>query len=533
MHIDTRDNYIKITAAAIFLFSFLLLFLTTNDIGITCDEAWINDSAAHSFAQWMSLSLKTILKGNFSTFRSKETIEKFFGGHFHYHPPFGRIMHSFSLILFGNLVGDIKALRISPEMMFSIVCVLVFLITLSLSDYISAITASVCLLFMPRMFGHGHIFALDMPITFMWLLTIFFFIKSDEKRIYKVLFVVFLGLSFATKAHSLLIPLSILLWIIIFPSKKKFQLLTIGTLLGVIIFYIANPWLWVNLNSHIEEFISGMSSHTSDFVVKTYYLGRKYDSNAVPWHYPFVLSFFTIPAPILLFTIVGIISALKILINRLKNLFKTKSFTATEKLNIFIFINAFILFPVISLGFAPAYDGTRLFLPAFPFLAILSGTGFYKFINLIFTEGRKLGKWILASLIIASSAISLFDAHPFELSYYNIFSGGIKGAQRIGLETTYWGDAFNNDVISFMNERLRGKRINGRALFNSILFDYYHQYGILSNDIVYDALNYDYLLINRREGLLNDEDFFYIEEIKPLFSNKYKGTALFSIYKNK
>ncbi len=521
-----------LVAVFIALFAFLLLYSTTSDIGITCDEAWINDSAAHSFAQWMSMTAKDIIRGDFTTFRSKESIEKYFGGHFHYHPPFGRMMHALSLIFFGNIAGEIKALRISPEIMFSIICALVFLITLRFTDYISAFTASLGLLFMPRMFGHGHIFALDIPVTFMWTLTVFFFLKCDEKPIYKYLFALSLGLSFCTKAQSALIPVAIFLWLILFPDKKKFSILTFGTMGAIAVFYFTNPWLWVDFTSHFTEFISGMSTHTEDFVVRTYYLGKKFNSNALPWHYPFLLSFFTIPAPYILLIVISVTAIAINLFNRLKEVFAKSVNISNEKYAIFILINALIPLIVVSSGIAPSYDGERLFLPAFPFLAILSGFGFMKIKMLCFRGKSAAGAYILSSLLILSSAISLYGIHPYELSYFNIYAGGLKGAKKIGMETTYWGDAFNKNTLGFINNNLRSKKIAGRALFNTILFDYYYDYGILSNDVIYDEDDYDYIIINHREGLLGEEEEFYTEQMIPVFSNNHNGVPLLSIYKS-
>lgn len=521
-----------ITAFAIFFFSIFLLYCTTDGIGITCDEAWINDSAAHSFAEWMNLSVNGIIRGDFTNFRSKETIEKYFGGHFHYHPPFGRMMHALSLMLFGNLTGEIKALRISPEIMFSLTCALVFLITLRFCDYTSSVVASLGLLFMPRMFGHAHLFTLDMPITFMWVATVFFFIKSEDSRIYKVLFTISLGLSFCTKANSALIPASILIWLFFFPSVKRFSLLISGTIGAMAVFFFTNPWFWVNSNSHFQEYFLGMASHSEDFVVQTFYLGAKYDSNALPCHYPFLITFFTIPAPFIFLLMIGIAVSLKTLLNRIKNCFSSNNGCRKNKFALFFLINAFIPVMAVSAGFVPSYDGERLFLPAFPFFAILSGLGFYKIKELCFKKSSSLSSSLLGIVLVISSAFSLYSIHPFELSYYNIFSGGLKGAKAIGLESTYWGDAFNRNALSFMNKNLKGENISGRACFNAILFDYYHKYGLLSEDILYTEDDFHYLMINHREGLLKDEDLFYIEQVKPVFSNHNDGITLLSIYKN-
>jgi hypothetical protein len=37
--------------------------------------------------------------------------------------------------------------------------------------------------------------------------------------------------------------------------------------------------------------------------------------------------------------------------------------------------------------------------------------------------------------------------HPFGLSYYNALVGGLPGAERLGLELTYWGDAVDGVLL--------------------------------------------------------------------------------------
>ena len=37
--------------------------------------------------------------------------------------------------------------------------------------------------------------------------------------------------------------------------------------------------------------------------------------------------------------------------------------------------------------------------------------------------------------------------HPFGLSYYNAVAGGLSGAERLGLELTYWGDPVDRMLL--------------------------------------------------------------------------------------
>jgi hypothetical protein len=43
--------------------------------------------------------------------------------------------------------------------------------------------------------------------------------------------------------------------------------------------------------------------------------------------------------------------------------------------------------------------------------------------------------------------------HPFGLSYYNLLAGGLPGAERLGLELTYWGDAVDRVLLDELARR--------------------------------------------------------------------------------
>jgi len=43
--------------------------------------------------------------------------------------------------------------------------------------------------------------------------------------------------------------------------------------------------------------------------------------------------------------------------------------------------------------------------------------------------------------------MGLVWTHPYQLSYYNAFVGGLTGAARLGFETTYWGDTLSRSML--------------------------------------------------------------------------------------
>ena len=55
-------------------------------------------------------------------------------------------------------------------------------------------------------------------------------------------------------------------------------------------------------------------------------------------------------------------------------------------------------------------------------------------------------------LLSAIQLIPLLVFQPFYLSYYNLAAGSLPGANRLGLETTYWCEAIDHQVIGHVNE---------------------------------------------------------------------------------
>jgi hypothetical protein len=54
---------------------------------------------------------------------------------------------------------------------------------------------------------------------------------------------------------------------------------------------------------------------------------------------------------------------------------------------------------------------------------------------------------VLIALTLLVQSYGVVAYRPCYLSYYNLFVGGLGGANRIGLEPTYWSDSFTRDFL--------------------------------------------------------------------------------------
>jgi hypothetical protein len=92
----------------------------------------------------------------------------------------------------------------------------------------------------------------------------------------------------------------------------------------------------------------------------------------------------------------------------------------------------------------PVYDGERLFLHVFPAWALLIGHGSGWLWDRQITS--RTGRAVLGGFLIIQIYGTL-ALHPFGLSYYSALIGGLRGAERAGLELTYWNDPVDQVLL--------------------------------------------------------------------------------------
>jgi hypothetical protein len=95
------------------------------------------------------------------------------------------------------------------------------------------------------------------------------------------------------------------------------------------------------------------------------------------------------------------------------------------------------------------YDQDRLFLFAFPLLSTLAGFGF----AIIFSRFPETAANAAMLGFALWSAVPTVVYHPFQLSYYNEAIGGLRGAEKLGLEATDWGDTLDPSLFDAFSEK--------------------------------------------------------------------------------
>jgi hypothetical protein len=117
--------------------------------------------------------------------------------------------------------------------------------------------------------------------------------------------------------------------------------------------------------------------------------------------------------------------------------------------------------------------GIRHFLPAYPFLLMLSGA----LLAAIYKHAHKAGLFAAAA-VIGIMAIEAFATFPYYISYMNQFKGQNPGWLYLSDSNVEWGDAVP-ELVSYLKARGVGK-ISGALLGGNLTL---HLYGIEFMDL--------------------------------------------------
>jgi 4-amino-4-deoxy-L-arabinose transferase-like glycosyltransferase len=420
-------------AAALGGFAGLAVLATLGDPGLTTDEP-LDIRPGRRYVD-------TLLKKG-TGFFDRATIDAVFRDNAE-HPPLGRWLlglasklgQPFEIMILGPDPLDVYWLsaRLAPAACFAILVGLITHTTARRHGSASGVGAGVALLLMPRVFAHAHFGALDTFITLFWVAALL----SADRALTSPRPVIAMagagavwGLALLTKIHAWFLVPVILIWTIVRLGAKGRSALAFALWLvvGLAVFLAGWPWLWPDLVGRLATYLGTGVGRTS---IQVLYFGQVYADRDVPWHYPWFYFAATVPIGLHTLGIAGVIRSLRE---------RSDRFPA-------LVIGSMGLFLVLFSTRIPVYDGERLFLMVFPLWAVLIGRGFGWFWER--TGQGRAGKFALAGLLLLQG-FGVVMYHPFGLSYYNALVGGIAGAERLGLELTFWGDAVDRQLLDHL-----------------------------------------------------------------------------------
>ncbi len=524
-HAPHEIKHNGLIAFFLFVLTLVLLVQTLDHPGVTIDEPYVNRKAGKAFIKFIEVAIEDIANGNWDHFTSRKVIEKYYTNKTAYHPPVARTLFGITLKLFKDSLGEIKALRLGTALLFSISIAFLYLLVSEFYGIIPGMMASLGLLLIPPAFGHAHLAALDSPIASMWMITAVCFVKGLNSRAWAIGFAVAAGLTMNTKVHGFAAPVPMFLWAMFYFRKKAAANIWACVLITPFVLWLSNPLYWHAPLHSIPDFLEDMMSKGSYEKIPTTFMGEKYAYSPPKYYAPFML-LITTPPMILILSLFGMWSAGKYIFKR--DIQKPLG----GKLEVFFLFNMMTALGLTMFKNIPIYDGVRLFLTAFSFIAALAGTGLFYFCQRFKERRKRFARMVgIAAVALLLSAVSIIRIHPFEMSYFNFYIGGLPGAKSLDMEPTYWNDAFTLDTVKLMNEKYPGMVFSERSGVE-VTFDYYKKIGVLDDSIIQSKAGYDYYLLQYRLGWFEPKSWYHALYLEPEYSVQREGVPLFEIYKS-
>jgi hypothetical protein len=459
----------NIQAALIMVLALVLLVATEPQIGLTWDEPdYIVASEAYS--SWLG---KLITQPAAAV--SESVINESWSVN-HEHPPLDKIWSGLVWAGARFVLNDLTAHRLGNMILVSVLAGLLYLLIAGSYGQVAGLAAVAALLTLPRFFFHAHLAALDVPAACAIFLVTFLFWKTKDDLSWKWTIVLGLiwGLAFATKINAIFLPPVLFLWALLFRRRPMlFVRIVVMTLIGILFSFAVWPWLFPDFPARVVDYLEWIT--VDHWKIGQWYLGAFY--MPPPWHFPFVMVWAVVPLTITVLYWIGILRA-------------GWKWREAGSLGGLLIINALVPLLALTTGKSMVYDNDRLFMPAFPFLAALAGMGFGWLVAGIRRAAERIRKprWANPAAVLAAvlfflpQSISLARLYPHLLSYYSETVGGLPGAARLGLETTYWCESYAA-AIPYLNEHAKpGDTIWVDPWSHNVMI-YYQVHGRLRSDI--------------------------------------------------
>jgi len=502
-----NENIIQfVEAGCLFALLFSILIVSSLDFALTWDES-IYFNFSDSIKQWFFSGAPI----------SEESLNKFwaYNTYLNPHPPFMKILGAVSSHYLNGILSFPTTYRAANFVYIAGCITLAYRLILTIYPAWASLTAISFIFLQPILFGYMILATTDSPVAVSWLVLVLIgwrICETDnlnKKRILWVLFYLIFGFATATKITGFLAIIPITAYFLY--KKKPIGALFISIIWALIFLAAVSPEMWHHPVKGIAQYLLYPFTRSS-IPVPTVYFGEVYEFQ-LPWHYFFVTSLITFPV-LLWYLLIGIV-------------LKRKDDTGMVKALLFPFGFWIVL---VNLPFTPKHDGVRQFLSLFPILALLSWNGLLVISGLI---KKRKPAWNYNSILKISSflsmiilAVGVYRSHPFELSYYNCLIGGIKGAEKMGMELTLYFEAVNHSVVVEISKTVKESETLLISPYWATLIHTYRKHGLIKNEFIIRGdteIKPDYMLISRRRFHIDDDMYRKITAIKEV---KYNGVSL-------
>ena len=511
----------RVLAALFGIMAFLSLLPGLGRIGITWDEPKYYDGAQR-IQEWTAQVIHGPDRAELLTAEGIQGAWDPPEWHFwNPHPPLYKEAMALTETVFGPVVGMIRGFRLASAMWFSLLVAVLFLVGAGTGGVAVGAGAALSLILMPRVFGHAHFAVTDTPLMFFWFLATIGLVRWVTKRekLWGALGAIGLGLAIGTKFTGYLIPVPLFLWLLLYERSMSTMRRTIAWGVGgLLVWYVVNPLAWHDPLGYTMTLFSESLDREAIVPINTFYLGSQF-GYVVPWHEAIVMFMITTPVALLVLSGLGALDG---------------AVLKGDRIAVLCVLQFLFFMGLMALPTSPNHDGVRLFLPMYPFVALLAGMGFGWIVkrarSRVDARGASLAVAAVGALFFLPPYLQSARIAPFYLSYYNEAIGGLRGAAQRGMEVTYWYDSITPGFLERLNEALPpGARL---ATFPTL--DYFielQQYGLLRDDIeIAFELPAPYYLQITRKALFEPLQWGLWENVTPVMTVTHDDVVLTSLY---
>ena len=387
-----------------------------------------------------------------------------------WHPPVGKVLLALCRRL--PVPGLFAQYRCGNVFLFAGTAGLLFLWLTPLAGRLAGLSAAMVWVTLPRAVFHGNLAGIDLPVAFFATLALCaghrLLVKPSRKS--ALLYGVALGLAGATKFNAVLVVPVVLVLCCRHRDALKWVLLS-TFVVAPLTFWLLWPWLWYDGFHHLAQVLAFHGKHG---YIATEYFGTIYTDPPPPWHYPWVMLAITTPLLVLLAAVLA---------------GADREPTHRDIARLFLLGVVFNLLPF-SLPAAAKYNGVRLFLPALPLLAGLSGLGWAWLMHrllarLQLSDGLRRDLRVVSVILLAMPGlIEGMAVYPHPSAAYSFLVDGVHGAEKKGLELSYWGDPFRGCCAWLSQHAPRAAVVYLQPPGAIAMVEMYRGTGLLRDDIV-------------------------------------------------
>ena len=384
------------------------------------------------------------------------------------------------------------------------------------------------LILTPRVFGEIFHNSKDIVFLSVFIITIYFYFKTIEKKNYKYLifFSLFSAFTTSTRIFGIIIPVIFLFiyFLSVLSHKKEiknFKTIIIYFLLYFFFLYLHWPYLWESPFNNFFEYLTNLNIFGPKMI---YFLGEYYNTKLLPYSYLPVWILISTPILNLSLFFLGFYFNSKFFLFKLLSVDEVKNKydfwdNNNEKKDFFILI-LFIVFIISGIFLSPKqYNGWRIFYFLNFFIVYYAIFFIY-----YFTKKKILKKYIIpySAIVLFLISINIYKIviyHPYQSYYFNDL---ITMKVKRQFEIDYYGLS----GISFLREITKEDKSSTVKIAVNSWYPLWRMKELLPHK---DKTRIKFIFDNKNEAnYIYSNEIFDVDARK---SKKYKLDPSYKIYK--